>query len=1012
MVIFDMKNVKPIIEMFLKFVSARDILHGRLVYGRLSAVQFVNLAMPNIKIYTENELENIYAAIIDMVSTECEKQFVSGFEAAVPRDGQSLNFYGLLLLATKRLLQFNSSEIVCQYRHMLDWRQLTVKISEDTFTTAFCAVEDLKSKKKRTRFDWPSVIGHNNFYLNKLLQQELSDNHFHLWASSPHFNLSWIRIMNDTDNLYIRSKLSVLNENKQNVSPAYYQGYREDSFETMYLQAALIRVYLYSWLNDRELCLQEYQLHNQIGKTILVQIEEGLLPDYAEMFHCWRCGDEKSTWLEQMSQEEEEKKREEKTKRKDAGVFLKNLEEKGIEIPRDKTKSFKECLEQFLKGESTFPLWVLEPIMKKKYFGALWRQCTEETVEEWLKDERKLQMNSRNIQLAIDSVKRGSGLMERIDYALWELPSREQSRNQVRWELCGERYFLYRMFQRAYQENTGEESHLNLFYAYLVIKEKLRSEIIQSNDRIGFRNFQKYDRRKGMLIEDSAFENTVLKMAIEDTLSDVWLKHLEVRIVPRNTVRENVEYIRMIDQVGSAEDLKNNYQKPESFERDFENKKAYENKKLLDRYYYVYHFVKEPDDTPEECYQYSCRHERKRAKIKRQACCITGLREQYPREGKRVLGIDACSMEIGCRPEVFAQAFRYLKGHCVIDDWKNDDERELPQLRVTYHVGEDFLDIVDGMRAIDEAVHFLNLNCGDRLGHVLALGIDVKEYYKMKRNVVCLPKQEYLDNLAWIYNHITKYRLGLELNNLRNYVEREFSRYFSEVYGNLSQKHNYNIRTYFEAWELRGDKPAYYKFGRFCKPAWHTETEGQYRSYESYAVNYQYPKNYKTREIEAVAYLYHAYHYDKEVKIHGREKREFDIPECWVEGVEILQQKLQQEIAHWGISIESNPTSNYMISGLGSYEKHPIVKWYNHHLTQDPEKLAQCPQLSVSINTDDKGCFSTSLENEYALMACALEQAKDENGEPLYSRTMIYGWLDEIRQMGNLQSFQMEKDDA
>lgn len=177
-------------------------------------------------------------------------------------------------------------------------------------------------------------------------------------------------------------------------------------------------------------------------------------------------------------------------------------------------------------------------------------------------------------------------------------------------------------------------------------------------------------------------------------------------------------------------------------------------------------------------------------------------------------------------------------------------------------------------------------------------------------------------------------------------------------------------------------------------------------------MNYQYPKNYKTREIEAVAYLYHAYHYDKEVKIHGREKREFDIPECWVEGVEILQQKLQQEIAHWGISIESNPTSNYMISGLGSYEKHPIVKWYNHHLTQDPEKLAQCPQLSVSINTDDKGCFSTSLENEYALMACALEQAKDENGEPLYSRTMIYGWLDEIRQMGNLQSFQMEKDDA
>lgn len=1003
-----MKNVKPVIELFLKCVSARDILHGKLVYSRLSAVQFVNLAMSNIKIYTENELENIYAAIIDMISTECEKQFVSGFEAAMPRDGQSLNFYGLLLLATKKLLQFNSSEIVCQYRQLLDWRQLTVKISEDTFTTAFCAVEDLKSRKKRTRFDWLSVIGHNNFYLNKLLQQELSDNHFHLWASSPHFNLSWIRIMNDTDNPYIRSKLSLFNENKQNVSLAYYQKYSEDSFETMYLQAALIRVYLYSWLNQREICLREYQLHNRIGKTILIQIEEELLADYVDMFCCWCCGNEKSTWLEQMNQEKKGNKKEEK----DVWMFLKNLEEKGIEIPRNKGKSFKECLDQLLKNSNVFPLWVLEPIMKKNGFRMLWKQCTEETVEEWIRDERKLQMNSRNIQLAIDTMKRGIGLMERIDYALWELPSREQSRNQVRWELCGERYFLYKMFQRAYQENAGDENHLNLFYAYLVIKEKFRSEIIQSNDRIGFKNFQRYDRRKGVLIENSGLENMVLKMAIEDTLSNIWLKHLEVRIVPRNTIRENVEYIRRIDQVGSDENLRNYYQKPEEYEMVLGVDRAFEDKKLLDRYYYVYHFVKELDDTPEECYQYSCRHERKRAQIKRQACCITGMREKYPREGKRVLGMDACSMEIGCRPEVFAQAFRYLKDHCVIDDWKNDNERALPQLKVTYHVGEDFLDIVDGMRAIDEAIHFLNLNCGDRLGHVLALGIDVNEYYKMKRNVVCLPKQDYLDNLAWIYNRITKYRLGLELNNLRNYVEKEFSRYFGEVYRNLSQKHNYNIRTYFEAWELRGDKPDHYKFGRFDKLAWNLETEGQYRSYESYAVNYQYPGNYKTREIEAVAYLYHAYHYDKEVKVLGREMKEFTIPECWVEGVEKLQEKLQQEIARRGISIESNPTSNYMISVLDSYEKHPIVKWYNHHLTEDSEKLARCPQLSVSINTDDKGCFSTSLENEYALMACALEQAKDEKGESLYSRTMIYGWLDEIRQMGNLQSFQEEKNNA
>ncbi len=64
-----------------------------------------------------------------------------------------------------------------------------------------------------------------------------------------------------------------------------------------------------------------------------------------------------------------------------------------------------------------------------------------------------------------------------------------------------------------------------------------------------------------------------------------------------------------------------------------------------------------------------------------------------------------------------------------------------------------------------------------------------------------------------------------------------------------------------------------------------------------------------------------------------------------------------------------------------------------------------CPQLFVSINTDDKGVFNTSLENEYALLASALEFAEDENGDKLYNPAAIYKWLDSIREMGIQQSF-------
>lgn len=55
---------------------------------------------------------------------------------------------------------------------------------------------------------------------------------------------------------------------------------------------------------------------------------------------------------------------------------------------------------------------------------------------------------------------------------------------------------------------------------------------------------------------------------------------------------------------------------------------------------------------------------------------------------------------------------------------------EVPPLRETYHVGEVFTDIVDGLRAVDEAVHFLNLDCGDRLGHATVLGMDVEKWYE------------------------------------------------------------------------------------------------------------------------------------------------------------------------------------------------------------------------------------------------------------------------------------------
>lgn len=78
-------------------------------------------------------------------------------------------------------------------------------------------------------------------------------------------------------------------------------------------------------------------------------------------------------------------------------------------------------------------------------------------------------------------------------------------------------------------------------------------------------------------------------------------------------------------------------------------------------------------------------------------------------------------------------------------------------------------------------------------------------------------------------------------------------------------------------------------------------------------------------------------------------------------------------------------------------------------MTYDSVALHSCPQLQVSINTDDQGVFATYIENEYAYMALALEKSKDESGEYLYNRADILQWLENIRNMGIDQSILIKK---
>jgi len=151
--------------------------------------------------------------------------------------------------------------------------------------------------------------------------------------------------------------------------------------------------------------------------------------------------------------------------------------------------------------------------------------------------------------------------------------------------------------------------------------------------------------------------------------------------------------------------------------------------------------------------------------------------------------------------------------------------------------------------------------------------------------------------------------------------------------------------------------------------------------------------------------LYFRYHYDFDVRQKGLKSIDIKVDEDYINIVGLVQKAMQKELRNKGIGIETNPSSNYLICTFKRYDKHPIIKFFNLGLTYDNDQLKECEQLFVSINTDDQGVFGTYLENEYALLALALNKAKNDEGENLYNQEMIYDWLNKIRQMGLQQSF-------
>lgn len=570
-----------------------------------------------------------------------------------------------------------------------------------------------------------------------------------------------------------------------------------------------------------------------------------------------------------------------------------------------------------------------------------------------------------------------------LDYIPLEHYENEPVANLI---MASERKLMYDLFQMIYSDEDIDPDIPTLFYAYLVYKDEFRHAILQLNERVGFRNFANYEELKTDFILPR-YNGLIYKVAIEGFVDYDKSRYVEARIVPKDSVD------------GIKKSLSDIYSSL--------------NDDVKDNCSVIFHFIKKRDESFTK--EKSIRHNELREEVKKQAFAICHFRNDIDKDNLvgHVVGIDAANSEIFARPEVFAQAFRFLRGHELFSmDFQRPND-----LNITYHVGEDFLDIADGLRAVEEALMFLGLRNGDRLGHALVLGTDVREYYKKRYDTICESKQVLLDNMAWLHHKCVSL---MGYRPICGFFEMKFHQYFGDLYNkNTSKNPNSmeemfspwddgmdeldDIETYYLSWMLRGNSP---KFGEELDPENISkitdETEMQWLK----ASICHHPgvdlacRNASARELFD---KYHSHEIAEKSNLVDSFTIRPQFRDDYYTLLELIQEDLMNRIEKRHIAIECNPSSNYKIGEMERYDQHPIVRFFNFGL-DTPYKPHN---ISVSINTDDQGVFSTSLEREYSLMALAME--KNEIQGHYNSPRTIIEWLDRVREMSLVQRFDYKK---
>lgn len=355
----------------------------------------------------------------------------------------------------------------------------------------------------------------------------------------------------------------------------------------------------------------------------------------------------------------------------------------------------------------------------------------------------------------------------------------------------------------------------------------------------------------------------------------------------------------------------------------------------------VVHFIKRTDLSERERFKEGgyiapkCRDSKARREADQAARALVVLMNKTTGLSEIIRGVDAASNERHAGPEVFAQVFRRMRRAGIT--------------RFTYHVGEDFVHIASGLRAINEAVQFLELSAGCRIGHGTAAGLIPEKWWSSVGGSVLQTLEDRLDDLVFAWG--TLVQRGILLDRLPR-LDLEIRRLSMHIWQDPLLTPELLLR----AWYMRHIDPIVRHYGSYDVDS---DRDCEIKMYE----------DCKLREPDALMQFLrrHGVAASKDAMLRSEKHilitRETDILDLEVlEAIQTTTLKLLQERR---VAIETLPTSNVRISIHQSYDDHHAIGWLGYGRNFGP--------TSVVIGSDDPGIFATSLRGEYAHMLRALE---------------------------------------